>query len=139
MNRALYLVLARPKRIRLQIRKTEAVIEGLRLSMLPGSVRYDKDRVQSSPDDPMTQYITRIEKLEKKIQELQLKYLDAQDEIVLLADSLPGPQDTIITLRFVSGWDFPGIAKSLGMSERQMFRYYRKAIDALEKDVSECQ
>lgn len=133
MTEAVYKALTRPRKIRGQIKKAEAEMEGLRLSMLPGAIRYDKDAVQTSPQDPMAQYAARLDELERKIEELQTEYLDAQDQVVALANDLTTPGDVIITLRFISGWDFQSIAKDIHMSERQMFRYYKKAQEELSK------
>lgn len=133
MKEAVYRVLTKPKRIRAQITKSEAEMQGLRLSMLPGAIRYDKDKIQTSPDDPMTKYAARMDDLTRKITELKNEYMDAQDEVVDLANTLDDPQSVIITLRFISGCDFSEIAKSLHMSERQMFRYYKQATDELGK------
>lgn len=133
MKESVYKALTKPKRIRAQIRKAEAEMEGLKLSMLPGAIRYDKDKVQLSPEDPMAKYVVRLDELERKIASLQMDYLDAQDEVMELANSLEDPQSMIITLRFISGYDFPVIAKSVGLSERQMFRYYKQATIELGK------
>ena len=108
-------------------------MEGLKLSMLPGAIRYDKDKVQASPQDPMAEYAVRLDELERKIEDLQTEYLNAQDEVVTVANELTSPGDVIITLRFISGWDFQSIAKEISMSERQMFRYYKVAQEELTK------
>ena len=133
MTEAVYKLLTKPRKIRGQIKKAEAEMEGLKLSMLPGAIRYDKDKVQASPQDPMAQYAVRLDELERKIEDLQTEYLNAQDEVVTVANELTSPGDVIITLRFISGWDFQSIAKEISMSERQMFRYYKVAQEELMK------
>lgn len=133
MTEAVYKLLTKPRKIRGQIKKAEAEMEGLKLSMLPGAIRYDKDKVQASPQDPMAQYAVRLDELERKIGDLQTEYLNAQDEVVAVANELTSPGDVIITLRFISGWDFQSIAKEISMSERQMFRYYKVAQEELTK------
>ena len=133
MTEAVYKLLTKPRKIRGQIKKAEAEMEGLKLSMLPGAIRYDKDKVQSSPQDSMAQYAVRLDELERKIEDLQTEYLNAQDEVVAVANELTSPGDVIITLRFISGWDFQSIAKEISMSERQMFRYYKQATIELGK------
>lgn len=133
MTEAVYKLLTKPRKIRGQIKKAEAEMEGLKLSMLPGAIRYDKDKVQASPQDPMAQYAVRLDELERKIEDLQTEYLNAQDEVVAVANELTSPGDVIITLRFISGWDFQSIAKEISMSERQMFRYYKVAQEELAK------
>ena len=106
MTQKVYDILTKPKVIRAQIRKAEAEREGLRLSMLPPAIRYDIDKVQTSPQDPFVQYAARFEEIERRIALLQIDYLNAQDDVVSLANKLEEPQSTIITLRFVSGMDF---------------------------------
>jgi len=133
MTEAVYKLLTKPRKIRGQIKKAEAEMEGLKLSMLPGAIRYDKDKVQASPQDPMAQYVVRLDELERKIEDLQTEYLNAQDEVVAAANELTSPGDVIITLRFISGWDFQSIAKEISMSERQMFRHYKVAQEELTK------
>ena len=133
MTQKVYDILTKPKVIRAQIRKAEAEREGLRLSMLPPAIRYDIDKVQTSPQDPFVQYAARFEEIERRIALLQIDYLNAQDDVVSLANKLEEPQSTIITLRFVSGMDFNEISKSIHMSERNMFRHYRKGTEELNK------
>ena len=133
MTEAVYKLLTKPRKIRGQIKKAEAEMEGLKLSMLPGAIRYDKDKVQASPQDSMAQYAVRLDELERKIEDLQIEYLNAQDEVVAVANELTSPGDVIITLRCISGWDFQSIAKEISMSERQMFRYYKVAQEELAK------
>ena len=133
MTEAVYKLLTKPRKIRGQIKKAEAEMEGLKLSMLPGAIRYDKDKVQASPQDPMAQYAVRLDELERKIGDLQTEYLEAQDDVVAVANELTSPGDVIITLRFISGWDFQSIAKEISMSERQMFRHYKVAQEELTK------
>ena len=48
-----YDFLCKPRNIKSEIRRAEAERENLRLRMYPSAVRYDTDKVQSSPVDPM--------------------------------------------------------------------------------------
>ena len=133
MTEAVSKLLTKPRKIRGQIKKAEAEMEGLKLSMLPGAIRYDKDKVQASPQDPMAQYAVGMDELERTIEDVQTEYLNAQDEVVTVANELTSPGDVIITLRFISGWDFQSIAKEISRSEGQMFRYYKVAQEELTK------
>ena len=92
MKESVYKALTKPKRIRAQIRKAEAEMEGLKLSMLPGAIRYDKDKVQLSPEDPMAKYVVRLDELERKIASLQMDYLDAQGIPAAITSSSPIPR-----------------------------------------------
>lgn len=134
--------LMKPRRIRSKIRQTQSQIEGLRLSLLPGAIRYDKDKVQGKcPTDQMAEYAARLDELEHKLEELREEYLEAQDAIVEAAGRLVEDEygATIIMLRYLSDADFSEIAAEISMTERNMFRYYKTAVEALDQVVSECQ
>ena len=78
MKDEVYEFLTMPKKTKLQIRSKQMQIEDLRLQMLPGAVRYDKDIVQSSPEDPMMKFIVRVDELERDIEGLKQRYVDEQ-------------------------------------------------------------
>jgi DNA-directed RNA polymerase specialized sigma24 family protein len=130
-------LLTRPRNIRRRIRAIGAEIDGLRLSLLPKAITYDKDRIQASPSDPMTRFAGRLDELERKAQDLQLEYLAASDEVVKACSQLTdGVGAMIIQQRYLSGVSFADIAEMIPASERQMFRYYRQALDELDTIVS---
>lgn len=133
MTQEVYTLLSLPKRIRAEIQRTEAEIEGLRISMLPGSMRYDKDIVQTSPQDPMAQYAVRMDRLLTRITKLKRAYLEAQDEVMEICKQLDSPQSEIISMRFISSYSFEVIAEKVSLSERQMFRYYRKGLVEIDE------
>lgn len=134
--------LIKPRKIRAQIRQTQSQIDGLRLSMLPGAIRYDKDRVQSSigEGDQLAEYAARLTELEHELDLLRGEYLDAQDAIVDASSCLTEDDygATIILMRYISEVDFSDIADEIGMTRRHMFRYYKTALENLDKYVSEC-
>lgn len=130
-------VLTRPVKIRGKIRKVEAEIEALRLSILPGAMRYDKDSVQGGKTtDPMSVFASKLDELERKLGNLRLQYLDAQETITQLTSQLEDPEDVIITLRFLSGLSMDDVAVKISMSRAQTYRHYSKAIKKLD-DVCE--
>ena len=140
MTDRVYEILMRPRKIRAEIGRINAEIEGLRLSMLPGAIRYDSDKVQSSPDDPMSRYAERMETLESKRDRLRTEYLDAQDDIVQKISMLPDEREALVLeMRFVGGSDFKTIADEISTGIRNMFRIYHQAIMDFDKVVSECQ
>lgn len=142
MTDRVHAFLIKPRKIRAQIRQTQSRIEGLRLSMLPGAIRYDKDRVQSSigEGDQLAEYAARLTELEHELEVLRGEYLDAQDAIVEASSYLTEDDygATIILMRYISDVDFSDIADEIGMTRRHMFRYYKIALENLDKYVSEC-
>ena len=50
-----------PHRKRLEIARKENIIAELRSCLPPGAIRYDKDRVQSSPNDQLSDTMAKID------------------------------------------------------------------------------
>jgi hypothetical protein len=67
-------------------------IEELKMSLLPGAIRYDKDKVQTSPDDQMSAVMEKVDDYERKLKHRLLSLLDKQSQaselIMELDDSL---------------------------------------------------
>lgn len=49
------------------IRRKETQRDELRACLLPGAIRYDRDRVQSTPTDKMADVIVRVDELDREI------------------------------------------------------------------------
>lgn len=141
MTDRVYSIMTRCGVLSKQIRQIDIQIESLNMSMLPNGISYDKLNVQSSPTDPMTEYAVRLDELYRKREDLQRQYLEAQGDITLKISWLSDEtQKTVLTARFIGHEDFSRIAKELEMSERNMFRLYKKGLSVInEKLVIECQ
>ena len=60
-----------------RIVRLQNTIDALRLNLLPGAIRYDKDRVQTSPQDSTTEIFAKIDEYEREVAELKKKRSDA--------------------------------------------------------------
>lgn len=129
----IYDFLYKPRNILTQLRSAKSELEGLRLSMLPSAIRYDIDKVISSPVDPMPKYAERIDELQRKIKELTDQYVKAQDAITDKAIHLDGMEQEVIMLRYVAHKTWNEIAMELNRSERWMFIIHKHAVKHLEK------
>ena len=90
-----------------------------------GAIRYDKDRVQTSPQDFMTMAIADAIKLEKQIQKAEAKI----EEMKCMAYSIVRQMDnveqrTVIEWFYLNGLSMKETAMKLHMSERSA--YYLK-------------
>lgn len=120
MTDEVYEMLNEPKQIRSQIRMVNDEIEALELSMLPGCIRYDKDKVQVSPEDPMAKFAEKLDDLETKRSILREKYLTAHNRVVMAAEKLAPDEGEVIVMRYLLGLRIAAIAKDLGKSERKV-------------------
>ena len=133
----IYDFLCRPRLIKSEIRRAEAEQDNLRLSMYPSAVRYDSDKVQSSPIDPMPRYAEKMDELQTRIKRLWLQLNDAQDDIIdkMLKASIqltPIEQDVIVMF-FIGGNTARRIAFELGRTERGIYKIRKRAMRKLEK------
>ena len=90
-----------------------------------GAIRYDKDRVQTSPQDFMTMAIADAIKLEKQIQKTEAKI----EEMKCMAYSIVRQMDkveqrAVIEWFYLNGLSMKETAMKLHMSERSA--YYLK-------------
>lgn len=78
--------------------------EDVRLSLLPRAIDYSKDKVQSTPGDPMISMMERLEKIEvqeKMCQDKILADIQTANDII---NAMPTAEyRTIIRLRYIDG------------------------------------
>jgi len=132
MTQEVYDFLMMPRRIRQQIWLAEEERRALRLSMLPSAIRYDKEKVQNCPEDPMILYIERLESVECKIKKLQSDYLVAHDNVMEQVRALDEKEGKAVMLKFVLGKSTHDTASELKKSEKQVLRYLEAAGEKIE-------
>ena len=132
MKDEVYEFLTMPKKTKLQIRSKQMQIEDLRLQMLPGAIRYDKDIVQSSPEDPMMKFIVRLDELERDIEGLKQRYVDEQKMISEAIEMLEDKREQVVLIgRYVIGDSYDEIAAELFLSVGRVFQIHRSAVDKM--------
>lgn len=141
MTNKLYDILTKPKNLKSDINRVDERIEDTRLMMLPSAIRYDKDKVMSSPSDPMLKYAERIDELERLKAQLQEQYFEAREILINLIDKLSDDRmKDIIQSRYMMARKFSAIVEGLPLEESQMYRLHARAIEEMEiivKDDSE--
>ena len=135
MTEALYAALNKPKWIRQDIENLESELNAYTETMKLSGIRYDSDKVKTSPKDYMPEYAARVDSMQSKIKEKQQEYLKAHDAVRELADALQGIEKKIIIQRYLECRRYEDIAAGVYMSVRQMYKYRSRAIEKLEKIV----
>lgn len=135
-NENVYKLLTEPRRIKIKIKRINSEIEALTLAFaLPKGLTYDKDPVQTSPDDAMAKYMVEKDRLTKIREKLLKDYSKAQEEISKRLNGVNETGALIISYRFLEERPFPEIAMLICRSERQMYRYYHIALDELAQNL----
>ena len=114
-----------------EIEELKMRIEELATSLLPQGIRYDKERVQTSPEDTTTDRMAEIGvyegMLQKRLARLNRRRMMAQIGIDTLADSR---QRQILDLYFLSDrrYTMADVAALVGYSKEQTYRLYCRAL-----------
>lgn len=128
------------KRVRAE--RTEAFsvqeqINELRLTLLPSGIRYDTDRVQTTPTDKMLETVSKLDELERK----QAAHLARLTEDLITATEIVNSMPTseyrqVLLMRYLTGnrtsWET--IAGTMGYSADHVRGYlHYKAIEEARK------
>ena len=112
------------RRIELRIRRISLQIEELESSLLPQGIRYDKDKVQTSPEDTLSKIAGKISDLEKLrtqlVRERRLLLLEIQDVL----DQLENEQEQIVLeAYYLSRMSMMEISEMISYSIAQTYRF----------------
>ena len=130
--------LRNPTRLLANIVVLQERIEKLRVNMLPKGVTYDRDKVQTSPQDPMLIFAVKIDELERELVELKTEYEKALADI---SDTISRVENddakTILAKRYIGGKRWRTIEDEEYISEPQLFRLHKMGVRLVEKILSE--
>ncbi|MDD6666709.1 MAG: hypothetical protein PUE58_01870 [Lachnospiraceae bacterium] len=115
-----------------QLLELQSSMESLR------AIRYDKDRVQSSPSgDPMLDGMIKIEEKSNSIAKDIMKLTDLGDDIINRLSRMKSPAFLdLLTRRYIRGESFEQIAVEMGYSYKTTLNYHGDALLEFE-DVNE--
>lgn len=103
---------------RADIETLQLRIKELEFSLLPSGIRYDSDRVQTSPSDRMLETAAKIDALERRMKK-KLEQLNADMcKAVEIVQAMPTPAyRQLITLRYLTGkMSWEDVAEVMGYS-----------------------
>ena len=121
------------KRIRNERSDVETLhlrIKELQLSLLPSGIRYDTDKVQTSPSDKMIEVAAKVDALERQMQK-KLNALNADMiKAIAIVQAMPTPEyRQLLTLRYLTGsrTSWKQISEIMGYSEQHVKQYMHDA------------
>lgn len=123
------------------IRDNERSINAMRLELEAlrykasgvGAIRYDKDRVQVSPQDYMTMALADVLELEKRISEQIDNIEEMKGQAYIIVRKIEAPeQRAIIEWYYLNGLSMIDTAERLNMSERSAYYLREDALKSFE-------
>lgn len=122
-----------------EIKIKKGLLAQLRSRHSPGTIRYDKDRVQSTArniqEDLAIDIVDQEREIEKSIKMLDMKRLDAYKLIDSLEDSKER-QVLMLYFLFDQCYSIPEVAEKMGYSESHAYKVYRQAVAKIGQDDS---
>lgn len=120
--------------------RTERTIEEMYAALGIRGISYDKDRVQSSPDNALESGFVRIDEQKRKLEDQALKYAEAVRVRIDRLSTLSNPAHAeVLSLRYIDLErdgrlkTFAKIGKKMGYSEKQARRLHGHALEAFRK------
>jgi DNA-directed RNA polymerase specialized sigma subunit len=120
----MYEYLMQIRRAELSIRRLEMKAAALRTCLLPNAIRYDKDRVQTSPEDKLAEIMADIDGLERDIIQRKEEKAGLIQEITGAIDRLEDEREkTVLTGFFVNRESMSEVAEEIRYSSRSTYRF----------------
>lgn len=136
MTDSVYQLLYEPRRIDQHIGRINAKIRSLRDSLALSGVRYDIDRVQSSPSDRMSAVIAEIDALEHRRDELIDSRMQAVEAIETAVNGLEDDvEKTVLYMQYIGCESMDEIADEMHYSRRSAYRLRAQALRSLDRQV----
>lgn len=110
----------------------------LRMSFLPGAIRYDKDRVQTSPSDSVTERMAELGDYEKTLSDKVRELTDKRNRAQKLIDSLDSSiERQVLGMYFLSIGRprMTDVAKWMQFSVSRTYDLYKMALKHLEEKI----
>ena len=98
-----------------------------------GAIRYDKDKVQTSPQDYMTMAVADLVEIEKQIREAETDIEDIKGQAYIIVRQMREPeQRAVIEWYYLNGLSMIDTAERLNLSERSAYYLREDALKAFE-------
>lgn len=136
MNRQAYTFLNSARVLHWEWLRLKAKHDELESCLLPAAIRYDKDKVQSSPEDPMSKILSEVLELEKEMKKVQLnksKQIEKIDKEIskLISDE----QRTALTMRYINRVPVSDIAEAMGYAEPTIYKLMDQGGEIIAKSI----
>ena len=123
MNKQAYEFLNSARVLHWQWLRLKAKHDELESCLLPAAIRYDKDKVQTSPEDPMSKVVAEINELEQEMARVQRRKSIQIEKIYGAINSLESDKErTALTMRYINRTPVPDIADAMGYSQQRIYQ-----------------
>ena len=123
----------------MQIRRKEIIIrrkemqrDELRACLLPGAIRYDRDRAQSTPTDKMADVIARVDELDREVEQLKHEKAQLILEISNAIEKLEDDTEKVVLTEFyIARAPMSQVAETIHYSIRRAYHFRKMGVTHL--------
>lgn len=112
-----------------QIKRKQLQRDELQSCLLPRAIRYDQDKVQSSPDDAVAETAAAVLDLDREIEQLRREKARLIRDVVRTIETLDDDREKLIlTAYYISRMTIRRISDEVHYSPTQTYRLYRSGL-----------
>lgn len=136
MNREAYTFLNSARVLHWQWLRLKAKHDELESCLLPAAIRYDKDKVQTSPDDTISRIIAEINELETEMNKIQIHKSKQIEKIDRAINALEADEErTALSMRFINRTPVTEIAEAMGYAESTIYKFMNQGAERIAKSI----
>lgn len=136
MTDEVHALLSAPWRTQKKIYEMQSKQRALRYRLLPSGIRYDRNKVQTSPADVLAEVEAEICSIDDDIAKLKDRKLEEQRLIEAACEKLPECDErTVVKMRFIGDYSIWQIMDYMHQSRRTVYRELTCAYDMLSKII----
>lgn len=136
MNKQVYDFLNSARVLHWQWLRLKAKHDELELCLLPSAIRYDRDKVQTSPEDPMAKIVGELNSLEIKMAQIQYDKAQRIEEIYKAINSLDSNEErTALAMRYINRKPVTEIAEAMGYAEPTIYKFMNQGGEHILKSI----
>ena len=135
MRDELYQILTAPRDTDREIRDLTEQIYTLMWITVPGAIRYDTPKVQTSPEDKMAFMSAEVDELQRKLVELCKRRRREEGtikELMRRCIDLDSKERQVLRLRYLYRESWDKVARDLASTERWAYTIHKSATCKLE-------
>ena len=136
MNKQVYDFLNSARVLHWQWLRLKSKHDELELCLLPSAIRYDRDKVQTSPEDPMAKIVGELNSLEIKMAQIQYDKAQRIEEIYKAINSLDSNEErTALAMRYINRKPVTEIAEAMGYAEPTIYKFMNQGGEHILKSI----
>lgn len=136
MNKEVYEFLNSARVLNLRWLRLKSKHDELESCLLPAAIRYDKDKVQTSPEDTMSKIIAEINVLEAEMAAVQIARAKRINDIDKALNSLESDEiRAALSMRFINRKPVSEIAEQMGYAESTIYYFFNQGSKELQKII----